>query len=85
LWLREEFQIQIPDLEKTRVRVNKKGYIITDEYLETGVKGIFALGDAIGRYLFKHNANHEAQYAIHNIMHPDRKIPVNCCHATCDI
>jgi mycothione reductase len=77
LWLREEFQIQIPDLEKTRVRVNKKGYIITDEYLETGVKGIFALGDAIGRYLFKHNANHEAQYAIHNIMYPDRKIPVN--------
>jgi dihydrolipoamide dehydrogenase len=65
------------DLEKTGVKVNKSGFIITDRYLETTAKGIFALGDAIGRYLFKHNANHEAQYAYNNIMHPDRKIPVN--------
>jgi dihydrolipoamide dehydrogenase len=35
------------------------------------------LGDAIGRYLFKHSANHEAQYAYYNIMHPDNMIPVN--------
>jgi mycothione reductase len=65
------------DLEQTGVKVNKRGFIITDRYLETSVNGIFALGDAIGRYLFKHNANHEAQYAYNNIMHPDRKIPVN--------
>ena len=65
------------DLEKTGVKLTKKGSIITDRYLETSAKGIFALGDAIGRYLFKHNANHEAQYAYNNIMHPDRKIPVN--------
>ena len=65
------------DLEKTGVKLNKRGFIITDRYLETNVNGIFALGDAIGRYLFKHNANHEAQYAYNNIMHPDRKIPVN--------
>ena len=65
------------DLEKTGVRVNLNGFIITDNYLETNVKGIFALGDAIGRYLFKHSANHEAQYAYNNILHPDQKIPVN--------
>jgi len=33
------------DLEKTDVKVNKKGFIITDRYLETTSKGIFALGD----------------------------------------
>ena len=65
------------DLEKTGVKINKKGFIITDRYLETTAKGIFALGDAVGRYLFKHNANHEAQYVYNNIMHPDRKIPAN--------
>jgi dihydrolipoamide dehydrogenase len=65
------------DLEKTGVKVNRKGFIITDRYLETTAKGIFALGDAVGRYLFKHNANHEAQYVYNNIMHPNRKIPVN--------
>jgi len=65
------------DLEKTGVSVNEKGYINTDRFLETDVNGIFALGDIIGRYLFKHNANHEAQYASNNILHPDKKIPVN--------
>src|SRR5689334_2862065 len=36
----------ILDLEKNGIKINKKGYIITDRYLETNVKGIFALGDA---------------------------------------
>jgi mycothione reductase len=64
-------------LEESGVKTNKKGFVITDRYLETNIKGIFAIGDAIGRYLFKHNANHEAQYAYHNILHPDDKIPVS--------
>jgi len=67
----------ILDLEKTNVKINKRGYIKTDRYLETNVNGIFALGDIVGRYLFKHNANHEAQYAFNNILHPGEKIPVD--------
>ena len=65
------------DLHKTGVKVNDKGYIVTDKYLETNVKGIFALGDIVGRYLFKHNANNEAQYAYNNIISSTEKIPVN--------
>ena len=66
------------DLHKTGVSVNDKGYIVTDKYLETKVKGIFAIGDIVGRYLFKHNANNEAQYAYHNIIASStEKIPVN--------
>jgi mycothione reductase len=65
------------DLEKTGVKADRQGFITVDEYLETSVKGIFALGDAAGRYLFKHSANHEAQYAFNNIMHPDRKVAVD--------
>lgn len=68
------------DLEKTGVKINKKGFIVTDRYLETTAKGIFALGDAVGRYLFKHNANHEAQYVYNNIMHREL-----CCYAACNI
>ena len=40
-------------------------------------EGIFALGDAIGRYMYKHSANHEAQYAYNNIVRPDRKVAVD--------
>jgi dihydrolipoamide dehydrogenase len=61
----------------TGVEMDDKGYIKVDRYLETNVKGIFALGDAVGRYLFKHSANHEAQYAYNNIMHADNKVAVD--------
>lgn len=64
------------DLEKTGVKTDKAGFVQVDEYLETNVKGIFALGDAIGRYLFKHSANHEAQYAYNNLAR-QKKIAVD--------
>lgn len=64
-------------LGKTAVKLDEKGFIIVDEYLETSVKGIFALGDVIGRYQFKHSANHEARYAYLNILNSDAKIPVD--------
>lgn len=65
------------NLEKTGVEVDFKGNIKTDMYLETNINGIFALGDVVGRYLFKHSANHEAKYAYNNIIHHDNKIPVD--------
>lgn len=64
------------DLDKTGVRTDGRGFVTVDKYLETNVMGIFALGDAVGRYLFKHAANHEAQYAYHNLVH-GKKIPVD--------
>jgi len=64
------------DLEKTGVKTNSEGFITVDGYLETSSEGVFALGDAVGKYLFKHSANHEAQYAYHNLTH-DKKIAVD--------
>ena len=64
-------------IEKSGVKINERGFIVVDEYLETNIKGIFALGDVVGKYQFKHNANNEAQYVYNNIVHPDKKIPVN--------
>jgi mycothione reductase len=55
-----------------------ESFVITDEYLETSIKGIFALGDAVGKYQFKHNTNHEAQYVYNNIIiHLKRKVHVD--------
>src|SRR5215213_1695678 len=64
-------------VEKTGVKINEKGFVDVNEYLETTAKGIFALGDIVGRYQFKHNANLEAQYAYNNIIYPNRKKSVN--------
>ncbi|MBS3132791.1 dihydrolipoyl dehydrogenase [Candidatus Woesearchaeota archaeon] len=48
------------------IKVNDKGYIVTNDYLETTAKDIWAGGDIAGKYLFKHSANLEAQYMYHN-------------------
>lgn len=65
------------NLSNTGVNVNDDGYINVDKNLETNVKGIFALGDIIGRYQFRHSANLEAQYAFYNILNHKKKIPVD--------
>lgn len=67
------------DLDKSGVRTNPEGFIEVDEKLETSIKGIFALGDAVGRYQFRHSANWEAQYAFNNMAttEDDKKIAVD--------
>jgi mycothione reductase len=66
------------DIIKTDVKLDENGFILVDQYLETNIKGIFALGDVVGHYQFKHNANNEARYAYHNMLVPDtKKVPVD--------
>jgi dihydrolipoamide dehydrogenase len=65
------------DLEETGVKTDAKGFVLTDEYLETNVKGIYALGDAVGHFLFRHSANLEAEYDFNNIMDPENRVPMD--------
>ncbi len=53
----------------TGVKTDEKGYIIVDEFLETSKKNIWAFGDAIGKKMFRHSANHEAELVWHNAIH----------------
>jgi len=55
--------------EKTGVKLDNRGYVIVNEYLETEKKNIWAFGDAIGKEMFKHVANYEAEIAWHNSIH----------------
>ncbi len=65
------------DVDKTGVKTDEKGFIITDDFMETNVKGIFALGDAVGHYLFRHSANLESEFNFYNIIDPSNKVPVD--------
>ena len=62
--------------EKTGVEMGERGYVKVNEYLETSKKNIWAFGDAIGKEMFKHVANYEANIAWHNSVH-DHKVQVN--------
>ncbi len=63
-------------VEATGVETDDRGFVETDEYLETDVDGIWALGDIAGNNLFKHAANHEAQAVFRNAF-TDHRRPVD--------
>jgi mycothione reductase len=56
------------DLEKTGVKLDPRGYVEVDEYLETSRPGIYASGDANGHQMFTHMANYEADVVSHNML-----------------
>ena len=62
--------------EKTGVAIDEQGFIKVNQYLETSKKNIWAFGDAIGKQMFKHVANHEAGVAWHNAVH-DHKVAID--------
>ena len=51
-------------LENTAVQTSDDGYIKVDDRFETAVPGVYAFGDVIGRYLFRHSANFEGEYVF---------------------
>lgn len=58
--------------ENTGVKTDERGYIIVNEYLETMKENIWAFGDVIGKEMFRHVANREADIAWHNSMGKDK-------------
>jgi dihydrolipoamide dehydrogenase len=59
--------------EKTGVQLDRRGYIIVNEYLETSKTRIWAFGDALGKHMFKHVANYEAGVAWNNFAHDHKR------------
>jgi len=53
--------------EKTGVKTDEHGWIVTNPYLETSKPNIWALGDALGRNMYRHTANYEASVVRNNI------------------
>jgi len=56
----------ITRVEKTGVKTDEKGWVVVDEYLRTTKEGIWALGDATGKLMFKHKANYDSIIVYRN-------------------
>ncbi|MBH09872.1 MAG: dihydrolipoyl dehydrogenase [Candidatus Marinimicrobia bacterium] len=50
-------------LDNTSIKIDEKGFIITDAYMRTSVPNIFAIGDISGNPLLAHKATHEGKVA----------------------
>jgi dihydrolipoamide dehydrogenase len=53
-------------LEGTKVKV-EKGHIVVNEWLETGEKGVYAIGDVVGPPWLAHKASHEGVICVEKI------------------
>jgi dihydrolipoamide dehydrogenase len=58
---------------KTGVETDDKGWIKTNQHLETSKKNIWCIGDANGLYQFRHKANYEAEICVNNIFGPEEQ------------
>jgi dihydrolipoamide dehydrogenase len=56
----------------TGVETDERNFIKVNDYLETNKKNIWALGDAIGKQMFTHSGDKEAEIAWHNAIHKKR-------------
>lgn len=58
--------------EKAGVKTDSRGFITVNDFFETSKENIWAFGDAIGRKMFRHSANREAEIVWHNSMHGEK-------------
>ena len=70
----------IPGLDRTRVKVDERGFIEVDEQRRTDEPSIFAIGDVVGEPMLAHKASHEGRVAVEviageNVAFEPRAIP----------
>jgi len=71
---------KIPGLERTKVQVDPRGFIVVDEQRRTHEPSIFAIGDVVGEPMLAHKASHEGRVAAEviageNVAFAPRAIP----------
>ncbi|WP_411898329.1 dihydrolipoyl dehydrogenase [Elizabethkingia occulta] len=54
-------------LENTGVKLDERGFIVTDEKLQSSVPGIYAIGDVIGGAMLAHKAEEEGVFVAETI------------------
>ncbi|WP_316838627.1 dihydrolipoyl dehydrogenase [Pedobacter gandavensis] len=74
------------NLDVPGIKINKNGYILVNDKLETNVKGIYALGDVNGGPAFTHIAYHDYTIVYRNLIekgrHSRKDRPVPYCMFT---
>ena len=62
------------DIEKAGIKLNEQGFIVTSEYLETNVPGIYAIGDVKPGPMTANAALHDAKVAAANVFEGNQEV-----------
>src|SRR6185369_2123669 len=54
----------VPGLDRTRVKLDERGFIQVDDQMRTAEPSIFAIGDVVGEPMLAHKASHEGRVAV---------------------
>jgi dihydrolipoyl dehydrogenase len=57
----------VPGLDRTKVKVNPRGFIEVDPARRTAEPSIYAIGDVVGEPMLAHKASHEGRVAVESI------------------
>jgi dihydrolipoamide dehydrogenase len=61
-------------LEKAGLKLADKGYLQTDDHMQTEARGIYAIGDVTGKWMLAHVASHQGIVAAESACGLDAKI-----------
>jgi dihydrolipoamide dehydrogenase len=64
-------------LEKAGVQVGKRGEILVNDRMETNVRGVYAIGDVVGKAMLAHVASAQGKVAVQNILGHASKVSYN--------
>ena len=62
------------NLENTEIKTNARGYIEVDNYCETAIEGVYAVGDVNGHGGFTHTAVNDAEIVLDKLFGGDRTL-----------
>ncbi|MGD2170269.1 MAG: dihydrolipoyl dehydrogenase [Chlamydiota bacterium] len=63
-------------LENTKIATDDKGFIQVNASLKTTQENVWAFGDCIGRYFYRHTANYEGEQLFKNVIVDKKERPV---------
>ena len=64
-------------LENTGIETAEDGHIRVDDHLRTAVPGVYALGDVVGNYLYRHTVNYEGEYLVRTAIEESSDGPID--------
>jgi mycothione reductase len=60
-------------IDNTNIKLSKKGFVKVDNYMKTTVPHVYAIGDCVGNYMFRHSVNFEGEYLFGQLYGKDKK------------